>query len=301
MAGSVGLVKPQITLRVQLARNISNRGKRGSCVVLTPFGHRLKAIQVVGKTLAEIKRAAIEVDAQRQSRSLDSIPQLSIRRQLVRVPANGNKRYPLKLVTPEGYALRAEEVLEKPLAAIEALSARVNVLRSLTTEEVLWTPLPAVERLNARVKGMKLLSLENFGEVVEVVAGQQIWEVVIAQVDKLEAQGMKLKELVNRNIWALKNDNGMLVNISKKEAERVVAGINNKFGLSLDLLDEEMSEIVSRKFTNELSAKGIFWFYYQAGEKIVVNGLIRGMDPSSHAQWGGLLLGRPKPIQQLGS
>jgi len=295
MAGSTGLTRPQITLREQLARKIVNRGKRVPCRVSTPLGNPFKAVQVIGKSLAEIKRAAIEIDVQKGSHQLSSIPELSIRRQLIRVPSNAERRLPYCIMTGEGNLLRVVEALEQPLSAIEALSARVNALRSLKTEEILWTPLPRIEKLNSRVKGFSF-PLENLGKTVAEEIGQTTWEIVIGiEVAKLEEQEIKLEEIVGRSLWAITNRNGVLTNINMGEARAVVDAINEKFGLGVDLLDEKISEIVSKKFVHQLLGHGIFWYHDAKGQRVVSNVFVRGIDPVAHPQLGGLLMGRPKP------
>lgn len=265
----------------------------------TPYGNRLKAVQVIGKALGEIRGAAFALDTRKKTRDFNFIPDISIRRQLLRIPLkkkpNQRNCLTLDLVTSMGYGLRAEEILGKPLSAIEALSARVNARRSLETEEILWTPQPAQEALASRIKGWKDLSLSDFGKVVEIVKGWPAWEIILGlEVSKLQAQGIDLEEALSRNAWALESEHGILANIDGQEAERVVSVINKKFGLGVGLLDEKMSEIVSREFTNQLLARGIFWFHEQGGERIVGNAFIRGIDPRAYPQWGGLLVGRPK-------
>ena len=289
------LARPQITLREQLARNIANRGKEVPCRVFTPLGNPFKAVQVIGRSLAEIRQIAVEIDLKRSSSSSFHLPDLCIRRQGVRVKANRGKQLPYNLVTYEGNALRVDEVLAQPLSAIEALSARVNALRALKTKEILWTPLPAMERLADRIRGIESLSLADLGKAVEVAVGRTTWEVLIGiEVARLEKEGIKLEEVIGRSLWAVTNEKGMLVNIDEKEARAVVDSINQKFGLGVELANEEVSEAVSDRFFHQLLTWGIFWYHDGAGQKVVKNVYIRGIDPKAHPQFGGLLIGRPK-------
>lgn len=267
--------KPQIALFQQIARSRTNRGKRPlPCVVKTPLGHIFQAAEVIGKSLAEIKSLAVDVDTCRPPVSALK-PQISLGRQARRlIKSDRHAHLPFVLMNPSGHILRANEVLGRSAAEINALARQLDAFRSGGGPS---KPFPLAE----------------LGEAREIRNGQGSWEVVLGVgAAKLEAAGIDLAYLLGRNAWAIKNDHGMLTNIDREEAEKVVESLNRELGLGVTLPDERAGELVSVKFANELLARGIFWFHSQAGRRVVGNAFIRGVDPLAHMPWGGLLVVR---------
>lgn len=301
MAASVRLVRPEIPLAKQLKGLPENKGTDYPLQATTRFGTRLKAKQWVGLLLSQIRQEIYTADTKASGRP-KPIPEISLPRQLARIETNQGKILPFDLRTAKGHKVRLKDALGLSLLELEKLCYKIDHVYTRTYEpEGSKGSFPALNELDARVKALKSFQLENFGMVVEVIVREQIWEVLIGpEVPKLEERGINLEEIISRNAWALENRSRILTDIDGFEAKMIVGAINKRFGLKVDLLNEEVSGAVSRKFINELLARGIFWFYDQKGQMVVSNIYVRGIDPKKNPRFGSLLIGRAKPIQLIG-